>query len=124
LIAFTTVQLFTASLVAMGGAFFLGSPAISYHPTVWWALGYTAIFATALAFVVQTKVQHFTSPTHAALIFSLEAVFTTVMGWLWLNESLTRHEMAGCALMGLGTVVVQLKERPKPSKKINGGYYS
>ncbi len=108
-IAFTTIQLLCAGLVAAICAFLWESPMTGFSPTTWKSLAYTSVIATSLTFVIQTKVQPFTSSTHAALIYALEAVFATLMGWAWLNEHLTPRDILGCTLIGLGIVIVELR---------------
>jgi len=58
------------------------------------------------AFLISTVGQMYsTSSARSALIFSLEAVFTVILGYLILNESLTRWEIFGCTLMFIATVI-------------------
>lgn len=63
------------------------------------ALSFCAIFATAIAFSVQTKYQKFTTANQAALIFSLEPVFAALIGYLYNHEILTKPEMLGGSLI-------------------------
>jgi len=121
-LAFTTAQLFFSFVVSAVGALILEAPTLTHDTTTWFCLAYTAILATALTFVIQTKVQPYTSPTHAALIYALEAVFATIMGWLWLDEHLTTRDLLGCALIGLGIVIVEIKGRAKPEGVTGEGY--
>jgi drug/metabolite transporter (DMT)-like permease len=66
------------------------------------AIGFTAVFATAGAYLVQAKAQRFTSATHAALIFALEPVFAAAFAFALAGERLSLLETAGCALIVLG----------------------
>lgn len=77
---------------------------------VWLGLFITAIPATALAFLIQNKVQRFTSPTHTAIIFIMEPVFAAATGWLWAGEILTTRQWIGCLLILTGMLVAELKD--------------
>ena len=52
------------------------------------ALGGCALFATAIAFSVQLWAQQYTSPSHAAIIFTLEPVFAVITSYLMIGERL------------------------------------
>lgn len=42
-----------------------------------------------LAFLIQNSVQRFTSPTHTAIIFTMEPVFAAAFAWSLGGELLT-----------------------------------
>jgi drug/metabolite transporter (DMT)-like permease len=46
----------------------------------------TGIGSTVLAFSFQVWAQQFTSPTHTAIIVSLEPVFAAITSWLMAGE--------------------------------------
>ncbi len=69
----------------------------------------TAVFATALAFALQTWGQRYTSATRTALIFALEPVFALLTAILAGGESLTVARLIGCALILGGILAVELK---------------
>jgi drug/metabolite transporter (DMT)-like permease len=49
-----------------------------------------------------------TSPSDAALLLSMEAVFAVLNGWLFLSETLNLVQVVGCVLIFSGVVMVQL----------------
>jgi drug/metabolite transporter (DMT)-like permease len=73
------------------------------------ALVLTSIFATALAFALQTWGQKHTSPSRTALIFSLEPVFALATAVLIGNEPLTTAALVGGALVLVGILLVEVK---------------
>ena len=73
------------------------------------ALGVTSILATALAFLLQTWGQKYTTATRAALIFSLEPVFAWLTSYVLEQEVLTRQAMAGAGCILGGILLVELK---------------
>lgn len=73
----------------------------------WLAAAFLGLAATAAAFLIQTSVQRFTTPTHTALIFTLEPVFAAIFGY-WLNgEVLTPLGWIGAALILAGMLVAE-----------------
>ncbi len=75
---------------------------------VWLALAITAIPATALAFLVQTTAQQFTTPSRTAIIFALEPVFAALAGIHLLGETLSGQQILGCVLILAGTLASEL----------------
>jgi drug/metabolite transporter (DMT)-like permease len=66
---------------------------------------FTGLFATTLAFWVQTEAQRFTSAVRVVLIFSLEPVFAAIAGWWLHGDQLRVLQFAGAGLMFTGSVV-------------------
>jgi drug/metabolite transporter (DMT)-like permease len=69
----------------------------------------TGLFATALAFTVQTWAQQYTSATRAALIFSLEPVIAWITSYLLTGETLSNQAITGAVLILAGILLVELK---------------
>jgi drug/metabolite transporter (DMT)-like permease len=80
-----------------------------------------AIIATAIAFSMQLWAQQYTSPSHAAILFTLEPVFAAITSYLWLHERLGPRAMAGAALVFAGILLAELAgtalaaESPEPA---------
>ncbi|MGG4491873.1 DMT family transporter [Metabacillus idriensis] len=66
---------------------------------VLFALIITALFATAFAFFVQTKLQQYTTASRVAIIYSSEPVFAALTAFLFIGERLTVYGMTGCLLI-------------------------
>jgi drug/metabolite transporter (DMT)-like permease len=79
------------------------------------ALGVTAVLGTALAFSVQTWAQQYTSPTHAAVLFSLEPVFAAGFSYLVIGERLGGRGFLGAALILAGVLVTELAGNSTPA---------
>ncbi|MGQ0517306.1 DMT family transporter, partial [Bacillus sp. D-CC] len=77
------------------------------------ALFLTSLFATSIAFFIQTSAQKHTSPTRVAIIFAMEPVFAALTGVLVANEQLSISAIIGCLCIFLGMVFVALLERLK-----------
>jgi drug/metabolite transporter (DMT)-like permease len=73
--------------------------------TVWSALLVTGIFASALAFLVQTWAQRRMSAARTALAFALEPAWAAVFGFWLAGDRLGTVAWAGCALIMAGIIV-------------------
>ena len=72
---------------------------------LWVALLYLALFATLLAFGIQTWAQKILPPVRVALISSLEPVFAALWAALLIGERLSGREFFGGAMIVLGVAV-------------------
>lgn len=73
------------------------------------AIVVTAVFATALAFTIQFWAQKYTTPTHAAILFTLEPVFAALTSFVVLHERLGRRGLLGASLVLAGIFLAELK---------------
>ena len=102
----TTVAVLTALLATV-----LERPIGWPPPNVWFAAAFTGLFATALAFFIQSRAQQATTPTHTALIFAAEPVFAGIFSFLLIGETLGPRQLAGAALIVAGMLVAELWRR-------------
>ena len=79
-------------------------------PQVVFAAAFTGLFATSLAFGVQTVAQRFTSSTHTALIFAAEPVFAALFSFLLIGEVLGPRQLLGCGPILAGMVVAEMRQ--------------
>jgi drug/metabolite transporter (DMT)-like permease len=84
-------------------------PTAVWSGSVIFAVVLTSLFATALAFVLQTWAQQYTTATRTALIFALEPVFALITAVLAGGERLTLAAVCGGGLILAGIVAVELK---------------
>lgn len=78
------------------------------------AIVYTAVFSVAIGFTLQVIGQKHTPASDAAIILSLEAVFTAFFGWLILHESLLPVQLIGCGIILSAVILVQIKREKIP----------
>lgn len=74
----------------------------------WIAVLGLSVFCTAAAYIVQTTAQKHTTPTHTALIFSLESVFAAIIAYIFIGEALTTRGYIGGAMLFIGILIVEL----------------
>jgi drug/metabolite transporter (DMT)-like permease len=99
------LQLATIAAVAIAAGPFVETQHFSGAPRLWGALAYLALFATLLAFGIQTWAQKILPPVRVALISALEPVFAALWAALLIGERLTGRELLGGAIIVLGVVL-------------------
>ncbi|PFP31308.1 EamA family transporter [Bacillus sp. AFS073361] len=115
----TIIQITTVAFLSIVSSFLFEdwrksfNPEILFRQEVLIALIITSLFATALAFLIQTNFQKYTSATRVALIFAMEPVFAAITGFYWAQERLSYSALIGCSLIFAGMIFAEL-----PSQKI------
>ena len=90
-------------------ALFFEPAAVRWSPSLLIAIAVTGLLATALAFILQTWAQQYTSATRVAVIFSLEPVFALITAVVAGGEQLLWSSVCGGALILAGILLVELK---------------
>lgn len=72
------------------------------------AILFTALFCTIFAYGLQNVAQAYTTPTHTAIIFLAEPVFSAIFS-MFIGDKLTGRTLWGCLLILTGMVVINLK---------------
>jgi drug/metabolite transporter (DMT)-like permease len=107
--ALTVIQLATCALLAG-----LASLRTGYHRPpdrgVWGVVIFTAIFATAIAFIIQTWSQAHMSSTKVAVILTMEVVFAAIFAVIFGGERLTLQIGLGGALVVTAMYMIVLQE--------------
>lgn len=107
-IRLTLVQIAVVALLTTAAMPFFETPDLSLPLETWGAIAFTGVVATALVFGLQVYVQRFTTPTHTALLFSLEPVFAALFGWWIASEPLGAKELVGGGLILAGMLIAEL----------------
>ena len=77
---------------------------------VWAVVVFTAVFATAIAFIVQTWSQAHMSATKVAVILTMEVVFAAFFAIIFAGERLTLQAALGGILVVTAMYLIVLKE--------------
>jgi drug/metabolite transporter (DMT)-like permease len=93
-------------LVALAG---WEHPRLILSNTVIFAVLVTSIGSTVIGFSFQTWAQKHTSPSHVAILISLEPVFAALTSWLLARERFGARTLAGAALIFAGILLAELK---------------
>lgn len=105
-----TIQIGTVAMASFIAALFKETTPTyaTFNNQVWTAILITAIFATALAFFLQTLVQKYTSPTHTAIIFTTEPVFAAIFAYLLGGEAFYQRQIIGAVFILVGMLASEL----------------
>src|SRR4051794_34420731 len=105
------VQLLTTAVLCAAVAV-PGGLVVPPDASVWGALVLTALAATALAFVVQTWAQAHLAPTRAAVIMTMEPVFSGVFAVVVADERLGTKTVIGAVLVLAAMLLVEAGSPP------------
>jgi len=107
--ALTMIQMATCGVLSL---LFSVKNGIQLPPDhgVWIAIMYSAIFASAIAFIVQTWTQSFMSATTVGVILTLEYIFAAIFGVLFSHEHLTWRTLVGGTFVMAGLYLIVLIE--------------
>lgn len=106
-VAFTVVEMAAACAGLFVVAASRGELGVPHGWTVWGALLVTGVFASALAYLVQTWAQRRTSATRTALAFTMEPVFAALFGYTLAGDRLGALGWGGCAAIMAGIVLAE-----------------
>ncbi len=76
---------------------------------------YTGLLSSAVGYTLQIIAQKDSPPAVAALILSLESVFSVIGAWLILHQTMTLRETFGCLFMFAAIILAQLPGRARKS---------
>lgn len=101
-------QFAVCGLLALGWA-------LVYEPVNWaglqgaaWTLAYTGVMSVGVAFTAQVVAQRYAHATDAAIVLSAETLFAAMFGYLLMGDRLDAAGIAGCALIFISMMGVQL----------------
>ena len=109
----TFAQLFVTAILSFIFAGVLNNYSIENYRFVFtnnllFAIIYTAVFATLINTILQTKYQKMVSPTKAGIIYSFEPIFAALFAFMVLNERMTILGALGCLLIFVGLIVAEI----------------
>lgn len=112
--AMTVVQLATCAVITGAISFGQGYKA-PVNLSGWAVVIYTAIFSTAVAFVVQTWSQAHISPTKVAVILTMEVVFAALFALIFTDETLNLQKVIGGVVILISMLAIVVKSDSEPS---------
>jgi len=107
-VALGVMQLGFAGVYGLIFSFIFESPMLPATNQSWLIVLALSIFSTAIAFIVQTVAQKYTTPVHTGLIFSLEPVFTAFFAFIFVNEILSLKGYLGGFIMVVSVILVEI----------------
>ena len=96
------------SLAALGWQ----APRFAFRWELYAGTAICAIFATAAAFSIQLWAQQYTTPSHAAIIFTLEPVVAVVTSYIVIGERLSPRSILGAFFVLGGILLAEMLGAP------------
>jgi drug/metabolite transporter (DMT)-like permease len=115
---FALIQIATVAVIALLAAL-PGGLKLPPDAGTWGTVGITAVFATALAFLVQTWTQSLVPAVTAAIIMTMEPVFAGIFGVFFGKNHLTLQIIFGAVCVLTAMLIVALKSSPKTAQPGN-----
>ena len=113
----STVQMAFAAVTTLALASIFEPRITAFNTDMVVPIVYLAVFSSMIAFLVQNIAQAHTSSTHAAIIFSTEALFGSIMGVIFLKETVTTKFLIGCIAILTSVIISEVKPNPFKLKK-------
>lgn len=104
------IQFLTGGVLGAVFMFLFENPSVAMILSAAGPILYTGIMSTGVGYTLQIVGQKGLNPTVAALILSLESVFSALSGYVFLHQVLTTRELIGCVLMFTAIVLAQLPD--------------
>ncbi|UZE96299.1 DMT family transporter [Alkalimarinus alittae] len=95
----TSIQLMVVGIVALSVSSSIEAWPDQISLNIWaWFLA-SAVIATSLRFYLQTFAQGLAPASHAAVILTLEPIWTTLLAGWWFGEVMSFMQLVGCGLI-------------------------
>ena len=107
----SAVQFITGTVISWIAAFIMESPDIGDIMEAIVPVLYCGIASGGIGYTLQIIGQKYTEPAIAALIMSLESVFAVIGGAVILGETMSPRETAGCIIIFLAIIIVQIRKK-------------
>ncbi len=107
-ILLANIQFLVTALISAAGMLLWETPNIDDLKSAGLLILYMGIMSGAAGYTLQMAGQKHSDPAIASLIMSLEALFSALTAWLFLNQMLSAREAAGCAILFLAVLTAQL----------------
>jgi len=103
----------TAVSMGIGGVLLLGAGMLTQGfgrvaGTQWLIIGWLAVVNTALAFTWWNSSLQTLTAVESSILNSTMLPQIAILAWLFLDEPLTGRQILGIALVGMGTLIVQV----------------
>ncbi|MBR6228522.1 MAG: DMT family transporter [Eubacterium sp.] len=112
-VTMSCIQFGVTAVISTVLMFVFEEPRISDITTAWLPILYAGVLSSGVAFTLQIITQRHLTPVVAALIMSMESVFSVLSGWVVLGEWMSTRELIGCILMFVAIILAQLPGRKK-----------
>ncbi len=106
-----------SSLVTIPTAWIVEGPiSLNLLPATWMAIGYYAIVATALAYLLFYRILNIAGSGNTMIVTLLVAPVAIILGAVTLGEALPLNAYIGFAILALGLLILSGWIRPRPKR--------
>lgn len=112
-IRFSMWQFLACAVLSGGAAFIFETPRLSNMLAGYVPILYGGFLSAGVAYTLQTLGQREVPAAKAAIIFSLESLFSAIGGALFLGEVMPGKSYAGCAFIFTGIIISQINLKNK-----------
>jgi len=123
IIMLTVLEIFVVGFISLIPAIFIEHLAFTLNSFTIFVIVYTAVFCTAIAMLVQNKMQPKTEPTHAAVIYLAEPVFAAIFS-IFVGDIMSVRTLIGCLIIFIGMLVISFKVNMKSIKYQFRNYFN
>lgn len=109
---FAVIQFAVCGALSMLLALVLDPPGAAAMSGSGLAILYSAVIPIGIGFTLQAVGQKGAPAVDAAIILSMEAVFGTLFGYLFLQELLSARQLLGCMLILVAMILAQFRQPP------------
>ena len=95
----TTLQLISVGVVLTSLSLVVEHQPLALNKSILGWFMACVLLASSLRFFLQIKAQSMTTPSHAAVILMLEAVWTALIAAWWFGETMSVLQLLGCSLI-------------------------
>lgn len=110
-IKLSCVQFFTCGLISLVLMLIFEHPDAAQIKAGLLPILYSGIMSCGFAYTMQVVGQKYCEATIASLLMCMESVFATISAAIYLHETLSGREIAGCAIMFAAIIISQLSEK-------------
>jgi drug/metabolite transporter (DMT)-like permease len=106
----TFLQTASTAILSLLSVLLLGSGPITISTRMIATVGYLTLFATVLTTYIQTRFQKYTTPTKAAIIFTIEPVVASAIAYIVLHERIGNLGVLGGGMIVTGVFLSELSD--------------
>ena len=107
------LQFLVCGAISVAVMFIFEKPNFENIIHAWLPILYAGALSGGVGYTLQTVAQKWTKPSVASLLMSFESVFAVLAGVVLLHQIPSLRELAGCILMFISIVIIQLPEKNK-----------
>jgi len=101
-------QFVVTAAMGLGCTWFIETPKLVPTPGLIVSVLYLSLFASTISLFIQSKYQRETTPTKAAIIYTMEPVLAAVIAYFALGEILSNSALLGASVMLAGLLISEV----------------